>query len=67
MLGLRVLTAIIGIPLVIIAVGLGGSVLFVGVAVLAAVAVYEFYRMFALREMCFFPFTGIVWIVLLLW
>ncbi len=62
MLGLRILTATFGIPVIILLVYLGGWFLVVGVAVLTAVGVVEIQRMFQSRGIVFYPWLTITWI-----
>jgi phosphatidate cytidylyltransferase len=61
-LGLRILTATFGIPVIILLVYLGGWFLVVGVAVLTAVGVVEIQRMFHSRGIVFYPWLAIAWI-----
>lgn len=62
MLGLRILTATFGIPVIILLVYLGGWSLVVGVGVLTAIGVLEIHRMFHSRGIVFYPWLAIAWI-----
>ncbi|SMC06573.1 phosphatidate cytidylyltransferase [Sulfobacillus thermosulfidooxidans DSM 9293] len=62
MLGLRILTATFGIPVIILLVYLGGWFLVAGVAILAAIGVVEIHRMFHSRGIVFYPWLAILWI-----
>ncbi len=62
MLGLRILTATFGIPVVILLIYLGGWVLTAGVAILAAIGVVEISRMFRARGIVFYPWLTVAWI-----
>ncbi|POB10938.1 phosphatidate cytidylyltransferase [Sulfobacillus sp. hq2] len=62
MLGLRILTATFGIPVVVLLIYLGGWVLTGGVAILAAIGVVEIARMFRSRGIVFYPWLTVVWV-----
>lgn len=68
MLGLRFITASLGIPVILALVYLGGWVLLVGVGVLSTLGLFEVHKMFQQRGILFFPRLGAgsVWVILLL-
>lgn len=66
MLGRRVLTAAIGIPILLILIDLGGWPLVVATAVFEAVMVYESERMFRAKGVPFFARMSLFWVWALL-
>ncbi|MCY0885508.1 MAG: phosphatidate cytidylyltransferase [Firmicutes bacterium] len=66
MLTRRLLTAVVGVPVLVAAIWLGGVVLFLVAGVLMSVAVIEVYRMFRARGVELFPALTVLWIWALL-
>lgn len=62
MLARRVVTAAIGIPIVVTLIVGGGWILTVGAALLASLGIREVSRMFAANHLIFFPRLAVVWV-----
>jgi phosphatidate cytidylyltransferase len=64
MLKKRVLTALLGIPLIAIVIWFGNPWFTILVAIWGALAVLEFYRIAAINKLTLFTYFGIIWTVL---
>lgn len=65
-LGLRIVTAVVGIPIIVLLVHFGGWILAAGIGVVATLGVIEMNHMFKIREMVFFPRFSVAWVWLII-
>lgn len=62
MLGRRILTAVLGIPIMLALIYFGGWVMTIGAGILASIMVWEVSTMYQARNMVFFARMGVFWV-----
>ncbi len=67
MLKMRVVTAAIGIPIMLLLLYFGGMVLVIGIGVLSGLGIWELHRMLRLHQVEFFPFAALGWVWAFIW